>query len=212
MKNLKVKEFYTPFQGRLRGGFLLFLFLCPFLFYAQSSEKSKTGSKIEILNANTLEFDKKLGKKAKRLIGDVRFKHGDALMYCDSAYFYSDINSMDAFSNVRIVQGDSLKLFGDSLKYNGNTRKAVLRGNIRLINKDITLTTNFLDYDRDEKLAYYYGGGTMINTEENNTLTSEQGYYYSDSKAFFFKENVVLDNPKYKIEADTLQYRFAWLS
>jgi len=182
---------------------ILFYFitlLSPFLSQAQNN------AKIEILNANTLEFHENLGKKAKRLIGDVQFKHGDALMFCDSAYFYSELNSMDAFSNVRVEQGDSLKIFGDSLKYNGNTRKALLRGNIRLINKDITLTTNFLDYDREQNLAYYYDGGLMVNTKENNTLTSNQGYYYSDTKAFYFKEDVVLDNPKYKIEADTLQY------
>ena len=46
----------------------------------------------------------------------------------------------------------------------------------------------------------------MVNQKENNTLTSGQGYYYTTSESFFFKDNVVLINPGYKIEADTLNY------
>ena len=174
--------------------------------FSQSAVKTEKGNKIEILNANTLEFEELNGEKVKRLIGDVRLKHDDALMFCDSAYIYSNTNTMDAYGHVRIEQGDSLQIFGDSLKYTGNTKVAVLRGNIRLINSDVTLTTNFLDYKRTINVAYYYGGGKMVNQKENNTLTSGQGYYYTASESFFFKDNVVLINPGYKIEADTLNY------
>ncbi|MDB4534767.1 hypothetical protein N9242_07835 [Vicingaceae bacterium] len=167
---------------------------------------AQNASKIEILNANTLEFEEVNGEKIKRLIGDVRLKHDDALMFCDSAYIFSNTNTMDAYSNVRITQGDSLKLFGDSLKYDGNTKVAILRGDIRLINNDVILTTNFLDYNRTTNISYYYGGGTMVNQKENNTLTSQQGYYHTNTESFYFKEDVVLINPEYKIEADTLNY------
>lgn len=176
-----------------------------FIFMALVSNAQKK-SKIEILNANVLEYEELNGLKIKRLIGDVQLKHDDALMFCDSAYIYSNSNTMDAYNNVRIEQGDSLQMFGDSLKYNGDTKVAVLRGDIRLINNDVTLTTNFLDYNRTTNIAYYYGGGKMVNQKENNTLTSGQGYYYTDSESFFFKDSVLLVNPEYVIEADTLNY------
>lgn len=163
-------------------------------------------SKIEVLNADDFEYEDLGGHNVKRLIGNVQLKHDDALMFCDSAYIYSNSNTMDAYGHVRIVQGDSLQMFGDSLKYNGNTKVAVLRGDIRLINSDVTLTTNFLDYNRTTNIAYYYGGGKMVSQKENNVLTSGQGYYYTDSESFFFKDSVVLINPDYKIEADTLNY------
>lgn len=175
-----------------------------FLFGLNSFAQKKT--KIEILNANVLEYEQQDGVDVKRLIGDVRLKHDEALMFCDSAYIYSNSNTMDAYNNVRIEQGDSLQMFGDSLKYNGNTKVAVLRGDIRLINNDVTLTTNFLDYNRTTNVAYYYGGGKMVNQKENNTLTSGQGYYYTQSESFFFKDSVLLVNPEYTIEADTLNY------
>lgn len=203
--SLKGGFFASPLKGRLRGVITLMFVLFPFFIFSQS----KKTTKIEILNANTLEYEEQGGENVKKLIGDVRLKHDDALMFCDSAYIYSANNTMDAYGHVRINQGDSLRLFGDSLKYDGNTKIAILRGDIRLINNDVTLTTNYLDYNRTDNVAYYYGGGTMINQKENNTLTSDQGYYYSNGEAFYFKKDVVLVNPDYKIEADTLNYNSA---
>ncbi|MCB0409322.1 MAG: hypothetical protein KDD29_03830 [Flavobacteriales bacterium] len=181
-----------------------FLFIAS--LFSTNLKAQQKQEQIEILNANTLEYDESLGTKAKRLIGDVQFKHKDALMYCDSAYFYSESNTMDAYGHVKITQGDSLQLFGDSLFYSGVTQKALLRSNIRLINKDVTLTTSYLDYDRTQNMAYYYSGGKVVSAKENTTLTSQLGYYYADSKSFFFKNDVVLVHPDYKIESDTLQY------
>ncbi len=42
------------------------------------------------------------------LVGNVQFRKDNMFMYCDSAYFYEKTNSLDAFSNVRMEQGDSL--------------------------------------------------------------------------------------------------------
>lgn len=52
--------------------------------------------------------------------------------------------------------------------------------------------------------AEYFGGGTI--TDKENVLTSNRGYYFSKSKMVFFKDSVVLTNPKYYIYADTLKY------
>lgn len=191
----------------LKYVFLLLLAGNFYVGFSQSNFKPKAGAKIEILNANSLEYDESTGKKAKKLIGNVQLKHDDALMFCDSAYIFSETNTLNAYSNVKITQGDSLQLFGDSLSYDGNTKKAILRGNIRLINKDIILTTQFLDYDRVTNVAYYFDGGKMISRKEQDTLTSQKGYYHSESQAVFFKENVVLKNPQYTILSDTLKYQ-----
>ena len=211
MESYKVIKLNSSQQGGIFVSFpkeikaILFLVSC-FLLLISSEANAQKKSKIEILNANVLEYEELGGLNLKRLIGDVQLKHDDALMFCDSAYIYSNTNTMDAYNNVRIEQGDSLKMFGDSLKYNGDTKVAVLRGDIRLINNDVTLTTNFLDYNRTTNVAYYYGGGKMVNQKENNTLTSGQGYYYTESESFFFKDSVLLVNPDYTIEADTLNY------
>lgn len=180
---------------------LAFLFVV-MAFHSFAQKKTK----VELLNANTLEYDESLGKNVRRLIGDVRLKHEDALMTCDSAYMYAETNSFDAFGNVHIYQGDSIHLFGDSLKYNGDTRKAQLNGNVKLVDKDMTLTSTNLNYDMKSKIGYYHSGGTIISNKNSINLKSNQGYYYTNSKEFFFKDNVVLKHPQYEMFSDTLKY------
>lgn len=183
---------------KLREGFVI-IFLIAFTLHA-SAQKVR---KIELLNANSLEYDEDLGTKARRLIGDVVFKHEEALLYCDSAYLYEN-NALDAFGNVHITQGDSLHLYGQTLKYNGNTKRAEIKGNVKLIDKDISLTTEALNYDMQQNIGNYLTPGKIINKE--NTLTSNIGLYNSNTKEFNFKKNVVLVNPQYIMNSDTLKY------
>ncbi|MGM0473210.1 MAG: OstA-like protein [Bacteroidota bacterium] len=161
-------------------------------------------TRIEILNAELTAFDQKIGKDARKLLGNVHLKHEDVVMSCDSAYFYPATFSVDAFSNIRIVQGDTMTLTGDFLHYDGKTKLAEVRDNVKLVDKESTLLTDYLDYDRESKLAYYLGGGTL--TREDNKLTSEKGYFYLDTEIFIFTGSVVIVNPDYTIHADSLRY------
>ncbi len=99
--------------------FITILFVA---FFSGVSAQSK--SKIELVNADVLEGGLFKGKKLKRFLGNVTFKQDNVFLYCDSAYFYDELNAIDAFSNVHIKQGDTLNLYGDLLKYDGNTKKA----------------------------------------------------------------------------------------
>lgn len=159
---------------------------------------------IEILNADIIKSDKSLGPGAQKLLGNVKFKHEEAIMTCDSAYFYSKSYTMDAFSNVSIEQGDTLFLYGDKVHYEGETRIAEIRNNVKLIDDSTVLITEYLDYNRETKIAYYLDGGVI--NEGENELTSEQGYYYTETEIFNFKDSVVVINPDYTIYSDTLEY------
>ena len=90
---------------------------------------------IYLENSESLSFDKLLKPDVQVLVGEVRFRHDNALLYCDSAYFYEKANSLDAFGNVRIVQGDTLFVYGDLLYYDGNTKLARVRHNVRMVNR-----------------------------------------------------------------------------
>ena len=158
--------------------------------------------KVEILNANSLKSSGIAGG-AKRLIGDVQFKHENALLYCDSAYFYSD-NSLDAFGHVRIQQSDGVTLYGDLLKYNGDNRMAVLTNNVRVDKGDMQLTTEVLNYDIATGTGFYTTPGKIVSKE--NVLTSERGSFYSKSNEVHFKKNVVVTNPQFVINCDTMRY------
>jgi len=158
---------------------------------------------IKLLGANTLESDKNLGGGAERLIGDASFKDGNTYMYCDSAYIYGN-NSADAFGHVHIVQNDTLNIYGDALHYDGNEKKGELTKNVRMIDKEMTLTSNILFFNTQTHVTSYIGGGTIIDKE--NTLTSDKGYYLTQTKEVAFKTNVILVNPRYTMKSDTLNY------
>jgi lipopolysaccharide export system protein LptA len=178
---------------------LILLFTVPACLFAQQKPKKK---KIEF-SANSSEIDKSIGNGVKRLIGNVRFKHENVVMFCDSAYLF-DNNTLIAYKNVHIQQGDSIHVYGDVLKYNGNSKKAEIIKNIRMTDGEMTLTTEQLTYDMHTNIAQYSGSGKIIN--KDNVLTSQYGYYHSKSKLLYFKKNVVLTNPEYVMNSDTLKY------
>ena len=159
---------------------------------------------LEILNADLIAYDVKIGKDARKLIGDVRLKHEDVVMTCDSAYFYPATSSVDAFSNVRIQQADTLTLTGDLAYYDGLTRLARVRNHVKLVNKDMTLLTDSLNYNRNAGIAYYMGGGIL--TQEDSRLTSGRGRFILDTEIFFFMDSVVIIDPDYNIYTDSMKY------
>lgn len=149
-------------------------------------------------------WSKRSGFDAEILNGNVVFFHEGAFMYCDSAYLYQQINSFEAFSNVKMEQGDTIFVYGDYLYYDGNTRLARLRNNIRMEDRTSTLFTDSLDYDRAANLGYYFEGGMLV--DEENELTSYWGQYNPDTKQALFIDSVKMINPEYIIYSDTLEY------
>lgn len=165
---------------------------------------NKNATLVFLENSESLSFDQILRPDVQVLNGNVRFRHDNALLYCDSAYFYQNANSLDAFGNVRIVQGDTLFVYGDRLYYDGNTKLARLRYNVRLLNRKTTLTTDSLNYDRMANVSYYYTGGKIV--DEVNTLTSFWGQYSPATKEALFKRKVHLLNENFTLDSDTLRY------
>jgi len=159
--------------------------------------------------AENLSFDEARIADAQILRGNVVFRHEEALMYCDSAYFYEKTNSLDAFGHVRFEQGDTLRGFGDKLYYDGNTKIARMRRHVRLVHgredrNPTVLTTDTLNYDRAAGVAYYYSGGEV--RDSLNTLTSVSGNYKPDTKQAVFSKEVRLVNPNFVLTSDTLLY------
>ncbi|MDR3653588.1 MAG: OstA-like protein [Paludibacter sp.] len=165
---------------------------------------NKKATLVYLENSETLTFNKQFSPDIQVLKGNVRFRHDNALLYCDSAYFFEKANSLNAFGHVRIVQGDTLFVYGDKLYYDGNTKLARLRHNVRLENRKTTLVTDSLNYDRVANLSYYYTGGKI--TDSLNQLTSIWGQYSPATNDAIFKTKVHLKNKKFILDSDTLKY------
>lgn len=145
--------------------------------------------------------------------GNVEFSHGPTLMYCDSAHFYPGSESLDAFGDVRIRQGDTLFIYADELNYSGSRHIAYLYGterqDVRMINRDVTLTTPTFIYDLASEYGYYNEGGQL--TDRQNRLTSREGEYVPATKeaSFFTRVMLTSRNPGDTIFTDTLYYNTA---
>ena len=159
------------------------------------------------------QLNREQGDAYMVVTGDVRFSKGPMLMYCDSAHYYPDEGSLDAFGNVRMEQGDTLFVYGDELNYNGPREIAYLYGYeperpVRLINRDVKLETDVFTYDLFRELGYYTTGGTL--TDNRNRLTSIEGEYTPATKEANFYSRVHLKSLDEKdtldIYTDTLYY------
>jgi len=193
---------------------LLLGILCLFGFclVAQVQPQRNVGqpvkSKVYLLHSDVLKKSKdNPDPNAQILVGDVVFRHDSIYMYCDSACFYEKTNSLEAFNNVRMVQGDTLSLYGDYLFYDGNAQLAQVRNNVRMENRTTTLTTDSLNYDRIANLGYFFDGGTL--SDEENVLTSDWGEYSPATKMSVFNYEVQLVNPQFTLTSDTLRYNTA---
>ncbi len=151
-------------------------------------------NKVFLERANEMRAEQ--GKDYQIVVGDVEFRKGDMFMYCDSAHFYDNPGALQAYGNVRMEQGDTLFVYADELNYADSTQLAILYADpgkkVRLINKDVTLTTDVFNYDMGIELGYYEVGGVL--TDKENRLDSWYGEYSPSSKDALFKENVHLNS------------------
>ena len=177
---------------------LLVLSLCGPGLSAQQVDR------VKLERADYLENGIEDGVRFDKVIGNVLFSQKDTRIFGDSAYFYKKDNLVKIFGRVRVLEGDSITITGGQLVYQGNEKLAQMRDNVVYRDPSMTLTTDFLDYDMVEHLAYYYEKGRLVT--EANTLTSKKGYYDTDARYASFKDSVILRNQDYLVEADTFQF------
>jgi len=184
--------------------FAFFVFFCILSAQDRPQVQPVRRTRIDLLYADRIDADQKVRPGVQVLMGSVKLRHDSMYMYCDSALIFEETNSVEAYSNIRVEQGDTLFIYGDYLYYDGQKQLAQLRDNVRMINRETVLTTDSLNYDRVANLGYYFDGGTL--TDAENELTSEWGEYSPATKLAVFNRDVVLTNPKFTLVSDTLEY------
>ena len=166
--------------------------------------RRQSDKRIHLLHSDELFYDQRRNPDAQILRGHVRFSHDGVILTCDSAYYYEQDNSFDAFGHVKMNQHDTLTLSSRTLFYDGNDQMAQARHDVVLTHYKSKLFTDSLDYDRLYELGYFFQGGKLV--DKDNVLTSEWGQYSPATREAIFNYNVDLKNPKFTLLSDTLHY------
>lgn len=168
---------------------------------AQAPDTSK--NRIYIIHAEFLDFEKKGELEYQYLRQDVVIRHKNTYLFCDSAVITG--LTVRALGHVRIVEGDSLQIFGDTLNYDGAKLKAELIQNVTLNHHGRQLFTDKLFYDLKKRIASYQTGGLLI--QDSTRMQSKKAWYNARTEQAFFKDsvNIILDDGM-NVQADTIQF------
>ena len=189
--------------------FLLSVLLLSVVFAAAPRKRAprkkvQQDKRVYLVHADRLHYDQYRNGDAQILNGHVHFRHVGANLYCDSAHFYEQSNSFEAFGHVVMVQGDTLKLTSDYAYYDGNDQLAQARYNVVLKHRKSTLYTDSLDFDRMYNFGNFFEGGKLV--DGKSTLTSDWGEYHTDTKMAMFYYDVRLKDGKMFLTTDSLYY------
>jgi lipopolysaccharide export system protein LptA len=176
--------------------------------YANSQDSTKVvknkGKLIEFISAESYNIKKQDSVDYLILVGDVKIKQGNTLLFGDSIIVNTTKNSLEGFGKVHINDADSVHTYADYLMYDGNTKKAKLRNHVKLTDGRGTLTTDSLDYDVSIKIGVYKKGGKLVRNK--TILKSTEGVYYGITRDVLFRNKVSLIDPDNSIFTDTLEY------
>ncbi|MDE5550136.1 MAG: hypothetical protein K2I99_02100 [Bacteroidaceae bacterium] len=191
-------------RERLLVGMMCLSVVCV-LFASQPEDqpRRKSSEEVKLIHSDVL-YKNHRDVRADVLVGHVKLYHDGMYLDCDSARFYKEENTFNAYGNVKMMQGDTLTLTSDTLLYDGPMMQAHARGHAVLTHKDTKLVTTVIDYDRLEGVGFYPQHGTLY--DEDNVLNSDYGQYTPALNEAIFKDNVVLENPKFNLKTNELYY------
>lgn len=185
-------------------GLIVLVFFKTIAFAQQQQPK-----KIEIKYSGFLEFNEAEYPGAKILTRDdssqIHFVHEGIDMWCDQAIHYGKEDFIEAYGNVKMIQGDTINMTAKYAEYSGKTQLAFASGDVVLTEPKSTLTTDTLYFDRVKQQSFYKSGGTVVR-DSSGTITSNIGRYYMSQKKYQFINKVHLVNPDYVLDTDRLDY------
>jgi len=196
-------KFHGYLQGRNFSGVPLILLLASLLSinpaYAQTAR-----SAITIHSEENQVIDATTAPATQYLNGNVRIFHEGTFMYCDTAILQG--SQLRMYHNVVMMQNDTIRIFADSVYYNGDSLVAYVYGNLTLQNGATRkLYSNFLRYDAQNKIGYSPGDTRLV--DGSSSLVSRRGKYaLNEKKAWFYKQVQVIGED-FTMATDSLAYQ-----
>ncbi len=159
-------------------------------------------SKVIIENADR-SISKIVNKEhIQYLQGNVRVIQDSIFMFCDSAVLKK--NQLTAIGDVIIIQNDSIKMFSDSLVYDGDNKIAKMFESVVLEKRGQQIFTESLIYNLDSKHAIF--NDTCLLVKGTMNLSSLRANYNVKSNLAFFYDDVTIIDGDFKMKTDSLMY------
>jgi lipopolysaccharide assembly outer membrane protein LptD (OstA) len=165
--------------------------------------------------------------------GKVHIKNGDSThVYGDKLYYDGNTKKAILTNNVKLFDRD-INLTTNLLNYNvkdnigyyttsgiiinkqnkltsqngyyyGKKRELFFKDNVKLINKDYTVTTDTMRYHTPTKVAYFFGK-TNIKSDENH-IYCQNGWYDTEHDKAQFSKHAKLNNKEQTLTGDSVHY------
>lgn len=135
------------------------------------------------------------------------YEHKGSTLAADSGDLYKDDigrEFFEAHGNVVITQPSGTVIYATHLHYEASTQLAELTQNVKVVDGETILTTNYLTYNMGSQRGSYRNGGRI--ESKGDTITSVNAYYFETSKDAYFNKKVVVRTPSVVIYTDTMQY------
>lgn len=192
------------FKSLVRFCLLFFCLLAGEGLQAQTdSLPTEDSSKVNLIFSRKVQGKEAAEGRYIYLQGDVHLQQQQMHLWCDTAHRYPT-NEVLAYGDVQMLQDDSIRIFSDSLFYQGDERKARLSGDVVLEDSTMTIFTDELLYDLNTKIATYPNGVLLIT--DSTQLVSKKGRYNANTNTAYFIDSVRLTDPNYKLVADSLAF------
>ena len=177
---------------------ILIAFLFSFLELSAQQEK-----RLNLISSSGA----RLSKEGSAMFYRPVYEHNQSTLSADSGYIHEDElkkQFFEAFGNVVITQPSGTVIYSDKLHYDATTQLATLTGNVRMVDDQAVLTTNYLTYNLKTKYGTYSTGGRIVN--QGDTITSKNAYYFENTKDAYFRKDVVVRTVDVKIYTDSMRY------
>ena len=134
--------------------------------------------------------------------GDVVLREPQSTLTTDTLFF--DRAKQQAFyrSKGKVVRDSSGTITSQIGRYYMNTSKYQFVENVKLVNPDYVINTNYLDFYSETGHAYLFGPST-ITTDESKTYC-EKGFYDTERKVGYAVKNSRIDYDNRVFEGDSM--------
>jgi len=177
------------------------LFLAGMLFSIDSSAQGAQQMVIE----QSDEFSYRGSAGVRALKGNVRLRHNQTILYCDSALMFDGGRQARAYGRVRIVEpGENLQVRCRYLEYDAEAGSARLFQDVVLSDEALRLYAPELSYNTSKREVNYTQGARM--EDGSARLTSKLGRYEVGSGEMVFTQQVQLEDDSLTLTADSLRY------